>query len=64
MKLRFMIKCNTGYMQYLYWNGTAWVRDIKRARIMETRREAEKELATLSVPDIADKDSRPEVFTM
>lgn len=59
-----MIKCNTGYMQYLYWNGTAWVRDIKGARAMETRREAEKELATLSTPNAADRANRPEVFTM
>jgi hypothetical protein len=59
-----MIKCNTGYMQYLYWNGTSWVRDIKRARIMESRREADRELATLSTPNIADRAARPEVFTM
>lgn len=64
MKLRFMIKCNTGYMQYLYWSGVAWVRDIKSARIMESRREAEKELETLSVPNVADRAARPEVFTM
>lgn len=58
----FIIKCNTGFMQYLYWNGTAWTREIVRARSHATRVEALKELGRLSKPTIA--ITAPEVMTM
>lgn len=58
----FIIKCNIGIMQYLYWNGTAWTREIARARKHETREGANKELKNLSRPPIA--ITAPEVLTM
>lgn len=58
----FIIKCNTGFLQYLYWNGTAWTREIVRAKEHRTREEACKVLACLSRPSIA--ITAPEVMTM
>lgn len=59
----FYIKCNIAYMQYLYWSGTAWTKDLHRAMRFTTEQEGKRELATLSPPRVYDpKGPGPEVF--
>lgn len=50
-----IIKCNIARLVYLYWNGVAWTLRVETARVMYSRKEAEKELATLSPPRFFDK---------
>jgi hypothetical protein len=58
----FIIKCNTGYMQYLYWNGVAWARDIKGARRFDSQEAGDKELRSLSPPRNCEAGRVPECF--
>jgi len=64
MRLRYMIKCDVGFMDYMYWNGVEWVKDIKRARVMDKKFEAEKELESVSPPRNAVAGKLPHVFSM
>lgn len=59
----FYIKCNVSRMEYLYWSGVAWTKDLHRAMKFDSARQGEKELATLSPPRFYDrKGPGPEVF--
>lgn len=62
MEKRFRIKCNTGYMSYLYWNGVAWTRGLERAAVFDSERAARRCLASLSTPRIAGGGEVPHVF--
>ena len=63
MKLPWIIKCNCGYMRYLYWNGVAWTAHISSARNFDSKKDAEKELKDLSPPRNCGPGRGPEVMT-
>lgn len=65
MEPMFRIKCNVGYLNYLYWSGVTWTQNMLSAQIFDTEKAAQKELKDLSPPRFYDpKGPGPEVFCM
>lgn len=65
MVLPYRIKCNCTGPRYLYWSGVHWTPEFTRAAEYETKREAQRVIATLNPPRIKDSKGRgPEAFTM
>jgi hypothetical protein len=65
----FIIKCNIARLVYLYWNGVTWTSGVERARVMPSKKDAEKELRQISPPRFFDKKGEfgpigPHVFEL
>jgi len=59
----FYIKCNISRMEYLYWSGVTWTKDLHRAMKFDSEAKGKKELSALSPPRMYDrKGPGPEVF--
>lgn len=63
LQQNFFIKCNVSHLEYFYWSGVTWTKDLHRAMKFDSGRQGKKELRTLSPPRYYDrKGPGPEVF--
>lgn len=48
--MSFKIICEHKDVPYVFWSGCAWTENAKKAQLYPSRKEAEKEMKSLSYP--------------